>query len=56
MTRKYDSKQEELQDIFSDVFHSFKDIYRTAPIQIIKRLARKGVIFARKPKPQPSKR
>lgn len=50
MPRKIDEEQEKLGDIFADVFHSFKDLHNTAPFQIIKRLERRGVIFARKPK------
>jgi hypothetical protein len=50
MPRKYDDEQEQLGDIFADIFHSFKDLHNVAPIQIIKRLDRKGVIFARKSK------
>lgn len=48
--RKFDSEQEELGDIFADIFHSFKDLHNVAPIQIINKLDRKGIIFARKPK------
>lgn len=48
--RKFDTEKEALADVFGDVFHSFKDIYKVAPIQLLERLERKGVVLARKPK------
>lgn len=48
------TEEEELEQIFAGVFHSFKDLHHVTPIQFVAKLKRRGVVLARKPKRTPS--
>ena len=44
--RKFDTEQEKLIDTFSDVFHSFEDLHKVAPVDFLEKLEKAGVTLA----------
>lgn len=41
-----DPEKEKLIDTFSDVFHSFEDLYHVAPVDFLEKLEEAGVTLA----------
>ncbi len=50
MARKQKRTEDELEDRFAAVFHSFKDLHKVSPNQFLARLARRGVVVMWKSK------
>jgi hypothetical protein len=44
--REFDTEQEKLIDTFSDVFHSFEDLHKVAPVDFLEKLEKAGVTLA----------